>query len=165
MFFVPLLTILGGRELICYVDCDVKKLRDNLSADVAVEMVAEFAEGWSFHSTAGEQEFVPDDTDFMIGFLWTDEVDFYVDLWIQRQLATYGECGPMTTLQTFRFNGEMVDPWEKGNACAWTRIVSGLEALHFHQVVRVHGGDVKHYINGPRPELPESFIVPWPDPS
>lgn len=162
MFFRPFLTHISGRDLICYVDTDVRNMWPDLSEESAKKMISEFADGWRFHVQAGDQDFVPDDTDYMIGFLWTDNTEVFVDLLLQRQFDTYGECGPMTTLQTFRSNGEMVDPWEKGNACAWTRIVSGREAEHFLQIVRVHEGSIPDYLNGPRPDMPDGFIAPWP---
>jgi hypothetical protein len=161
-FFPPFLAEVGGKPFICYTDTDMTRhygariqeawLRDHLN---------DFALAWQ--RTEGF-DYVPDDTDFMIGFLWTDEDGIYVDVWLNRRFATYGVCGPMRTLQSFHHNGTRLDPWEKGNACDWTVIVCGREAEHFITTVRRGGWSIWEYCNTPRPELPEGFIVPWPDP-
>lgn len=160
-FYPPFLTTVGGKPFICYTDRDMDKhFPDGIRQEDARGKIAEFEQNWSFHANAGEQEFVPDDTDFMIGFLWTDGQEIYVDVWLNRQLATYGECGPMKTLQSFRLNGEFLDPWEKGNGCDWTNIVTGCEAEHRRLVMNTRGGSLDDYINGPRPEMPGGFIIP-----
>lgn len=161
-FYPPVITAMSNKPVICYVDGDVQKRRPDLCDQVAIGMIAEFANNWHASARAHGTQYVPEDTDFMIAFLWTDETtgSLFVDLWIQRQLDSYGECGPMTTLQTFSFDGELVDPWEKGNACAWTRIVSGLEAAHFLHQVKIQGRSVEEYVSGPRPEIGYGMIIP-----
>ncbi|HSX42299.1 MAG TPA: hypothetical protein VLE93_03030 [Candidatus Saccharimonadales bacterium] len=162
MFYTPFVTKVGGKPFVCYTDKDmVHYFSAGIREENARNKIVEFESNWLLMHQRTETQFVPEDTDFMIAFLWTDKTEIYVDVWLNRQLASYGECGPMKTLQTFRVSGGYIDPWEKGNGCDWTNIVTGREAEHRRAIMGA-GGTLEKYIKGPRPEMPEGFIVPWP---
>ncbi len=162
-FYPPFVTEVGGKPFICYTDADMSRHFPNgINEKSAREKIEEFERGWwSNHERTG-QPFVPKDTDFIIAFLWTDDDGVYVDVWLNRQLKTYGKCGPMRTLQSFLINGEFLDPWQKGNGSDSTVIVCGREA-EYRRAVTEPDRSPGRYVYEQRPEMPEGFIVPWPD--
>ncbi len=163
MFYSPFVTPSVNNPMICYCDDSVSGLIGrNLTHEIAKDVVVDFA--FQLGATAGRnvQPPLPPDTDYIIAFFWADGPDLFVDLWIQRQLETYGASAPMTTLVTYNARGEMVDPFEKGNACGDTRIVAGREEEYRRSLV-AQGKSLEDYLDAPRPEMPEGFIIPWPE--
>lgn len=150
---------------ICYIDDSVSKLEQVTLTEKRSreEIVINFIFQFAFTAGKNLRLPLPADANYVIAFFWVDGSDLFVDLWIQRQLETYGASAPMTTLVTYNAKGEMIDPFEKGNACGDTRIVSGREEEYRRQLVE-SGGTLEDYFNHPRPQMPEGLIAPWPKP-
>lgn len=162
MFYSPFVAPMVDSPMICYCDESVSGLVTGLSVNlVARDIVVDFVLEVGRAAGGGLQPSLPPDTDYVIAFFWADGPDLFVDLWIQRQLETYGASAPMTTLATYNAKGEMVDPFEKGNACGDTRIVAGREEEYRRSLV-AQGKSLEDYLDAPRPEMPEGFITDWP---
>src|SRR5690242_18059129 len=108
MFYSPFVTPMVDSPMICYCDDGVSRMMNGLTASVAKEVVVDFV--LQLARTAGRNLTppLPFDTDYVIAFFWADGPDLFVDLWIQRQLDTYGASAPMTTLVTYNASGEMI---------------------------------------------------------
>ena len=95
---------------------------------------------------------ISQDTEYLLSMLWTeDDTNRMTDLWIFRKSETYG-FGPLVDVKVFKGlepytpNPERVEGIGSGN----TIVLLAAEENH-----RVSVGNLKEYLSGTRPELPE----------
>ncbi len=93
-------------------------------------------------------------TEYMIGMVWNEGPDKMLDLWTHRNSEGYG-FGPLIDVKLFRnFENYMPDQNKKDveEGCASGNTIVLLAA---EENQRVSAGNLKQFLSGRRPELPE----------
>ncbi len=93
-------------------------------------------------------------TEYMVAMLWNEGTDKMTDLWTHRNSECYG-FGPLIDIKLFRnFQHYIPDQnkkdIEEGSASGNTIVLLAVEENH-----RVKKGNLKEFLSGRRPELPE----------
>lgn len=106
---------------------------------------------------AFNQKLIPRDVEYFLAILWNEGDNRMTDLRVNRRTKTYagGRFGYLGNVLTFRnFDNYKADPknLDDGDTCGNEDIVVGLEEKHRRLT---SPNDVRAFVSGPRPELPE----------
>ncbi len=160
-FYPPFVAELKARPIICYPDDSIgKSWSESPCLELARLDIGQVLEHMTFVIT--EQSFV--DVDYVLGFFWRSSIrpqELMTDLWIQRQLESYGPSAPQTHLTVWCAGRQVPNAAGIGNASGDTMIVVGREE-EWRRKVMGAGGSLSYFIHGQRPPMPDGLIVPYP---